>query len=246
MNETMIDDRYSLLHTLDRDFKQIDEMDPSLSEGHRLIYDREVPFDLRTYETQTQGAVGTVEGVKVKVLALGEEPRLEALRVELSSESDLFFHYTCDVTELGFEQLRQDQKLTCDFASFSSMLLRLLNKCIRETQAYICILVLERDGTALLELVQNMEYKVVELLALPFRESSEHIVRQQVTFRYNALRSRIAMMTARMQDVNALVRVKNPALLSQIQRSGSSGLMMGGGNNNNHSLAMGPPMSPHY
>jgi len=220
MQDPTVDDRYSLLHTLDRDFKQIDDMDPSLADGHRLLYDREVPFDLRTFETQATGALGTVEGVKVKVLALGEDPHVEALRVELSSEADLFFHYTCDITAHGFEQLRQDQKLTCDFSSFASMLLRLLNKCIRETQSYICILVLERDGTALLELVQNMDYKVVELLALPFRESSEHVVRQQVTFRYNALRSRIAMMTTRMQDVNALVKVKNPALLTQLSRGG--------------------------
>lgn len=25
----------------------VDEMDPSLAEGHRIIYDREVPFELR-------------------------------------------------------------------------------------------------------------------------------------------------------------------------------------------------------
>eukprot|EP00760_Papus_ankaliazontas_P025419 PhM_4_TR2702/c0_g1_i1/m.34113 len=222
MSDPLIEDRYSLLNALDRDFKQIDGMDPSLAEGHSMIYDREVPFDLRTCDTQSRGAVGTMEGIKVKVLSLGDDPHtIESLRVELSSESDLFFHFTCDITRHGFEQLRTDQKLTCDFAAFSSMLLRLLNKCIRETQSYICILVLEQDGTALLELVQNMEYKVVELLALPFRESPEHVVRQQVTFRYNALRSRIAMMTARMQDVNALVRVKNPSLLTQLANTSS-------------------------
>ena len=29
------------------DFTEIEEKDPSLSEGHRLMYDREVPFELR-------------------------------------------------------------------------------------------------------------------------------------------------------------------------------------------------------
>jgi hypothetical protein len=29
------------------DLDAVDEMDPSLAEGHRIIYDREVPFELR-------------------------------------------------------------------------------------------------------------------------------------------------------------------------------------------------------
>ena len=29
------------------DFGVIDEMDPSLAEGHRVLYDMEVPFELR-------------------------------------------------------------------------------------------------------------------------------------------------------------------------------------------------------
>lgn len=29
------------------DFSAIDEMDPSLTEGHSILYDREAPFELR-------------------------------------------------------------------------------------------------------------------------------------------------------------------------------------------------------
>ena len=29
------------------DFSAIDEMDPSLAEGHQVLYDREAPFELR-------------------------------------------------------------------------------------------------------------------------------------------------------------------------------------------------------
>ena len=37
---------YSLLSAMD--FKAVDDMDPSLADGHRIMYDREVPFELRT------------------------------------------------------------------------------------------------------------------------------------------------------------------------------------------------------
>jgi hypothetical protein len=40
-----------------------------------------------------------------------------------------------------------------------------------------------------------------------------------ITFRYNSIKSRLALMQARLQDINALVKVKNPSLLLQLQRA---------------------------
>jgi hypothetical protein len=55
------------------DMAAIEEMDPSLSEGHRIIYDREVPFELRIQEAgETPQEVGTLEAIKIKVLLLGD------------------------------------------------------------------------------------------------------------------------------------------------------------------------------
>jgi len=53
---------------------------------------------------------------------------------------------------------------------------------------------------------QNMEYKFVELLSCQFQASSEEHIKQQVTYRYNAVKSRLALMQARLADINALVR----------------------------------------
>ena len=50
-----------------------------------------------------------------------------------------------------------------------------------------------------------MEYKFVELLSCQFQASSEEHVKQQVTYRYNALKSRLALMQARLADINAVV-----------------------------------------
>jgi len=214
-------DRASLMGSID--FQPIYEMDPSLADGHREIYNREVPFELRTQESaQKPYDVGTLEQVKVKVLSLGDatpDGQGHSMRIELSSESDLFYHYSCNLGTGEYAQLRDEQKLMCDFRDFGSTLLKMLNKCIKEPQSYLAVFILQRDGNAVLEFIQNMEYKFVELLALPFRESPDHMVRQQITFRYNALKSRLAVMQARLQDVNALVKVKNPSLLLQLQRA---------------------------
>jgi hypothetical protein len=50
-----------------------------------------------------------------------------------------------------------------------------------------------------------MEYKFVELLSCRFVASPDEVVRQHITYRYNAIKSRLALMQARLADVNALV-----------------------------------------
>ena len=51
------------------DFSQIEDLDPSVQGGFQVVYDREVPFELRVQES-TDGTqeVGTLEAVKVKIL----------------------------------------------------------------------------------------------------------------------------------------------------------------------------------
>ncbi len=59
----------SILNTFD--FAAIEEMDPSLADGYKVIYDREVPFELRIQDANTgPQEVGTLEAIKVKLLVL--------------------------------------------------------------------------------------------------------------------------------------------------------------------------------
>jgi hypothetical protein len=61
----------SLLSSLD--FKAIDEMDPSLSEGHRIVFDKEIPVELRAQDPadgKSGNDVGTLEGIRVKILTV--------------------------------------------------------------------------------------------------------------------------------------------------------------------------------
>jgi hypothetical protein len=202
------------------DFTAIEEMDPSLAEGHRVMYDRECPFELRVQDTETgPQEVGTLEAVRCKILALGDEQSPQHCRIELTSENDLFFHYTHSVDEHGFRAMQEHQKLMIDFPDYITVVVKMLNNCIKEPHSYLAVFVMQRDGHARLDFIQNMEYKFVELLSCDFIASPEEVVRQQITFRYNSTKSRLALMQARLQDVNALVKVKNPSLLLQLQKT---------------------------
>uniref|UniRef100_A0A7S0XE79 Spindle assembly abnormal protein 6 N-terminal domain-containing protein n=1 Tax=Mantoniella antarctica TaxID=81844 RepID=A0A7S0XE79_9CHLO len=201
------------------DFSQLEELDPSLSEGHRLFYEREVPFELRSADgVEEAQEVGALEAIRVKILTIGEEDAYTAMRVEISSESNLFFYYTHDLDDSSFRTLQEGQKLMVDFAEYPSVIVRNLNHCIKEPHSHLAVFVMMRDGSARLDFIQNMEYKFVELLSLNFLSSPEDMVRQQIAYRYNSLKSRLALMQARLADVNALVKIKNPNLLLQLQK----------------------------
>jgi|ERR1712194_963620 len=208
------------------DFTAIEEMDPSLSEGHKVTYDRECPFELRVQDADAgPQEVGTLEAIKCKILVLGDEAQPAHIRIELTSENDLFFHYTHSVDEQGFRQMQESQKLMIDFSDYWTVVIRMLNNCIKEPHSFLAVFVMQRDGHARLDFIQNMEYKFVELLSCDFVASPEEVVRQQISFRYNSVKTKLSLMQARLQDINALVKVKNPSLLLQLQRAPARGPM---------------------
>lgn len=76
------------------DYTQIEENDPSLSEGHRLVLDREIPFELRLEDNSGPQEVASFESIRAKILVMGDDNNPNAVRIELSCENDLFFHFT--------------------------------------------------------------------------------------------------------------------------------------------------------
>ena len=130
------------------DFTEIEEKDPSLSEGHRLLYDREVPFELRLEDQNGPQEVASFEAIRCKILLGGEENNPSQIRIELSCQNDLFFHFTSDIDEEAFKVMQENQKLTVNFNEYSNLTKRLLNNCINEPQSYIAVFIMQKEGTA--------------------------------------------------------------------------------------------------
>jgi hypothetical protein len=185
-----------------------------LAEGHIVTFDREAPFELRIQDPNSgPQEVGTLEAIRVKVLQLGDPNNLQNVKIELTSENDLFFHYTHIVDEDSFRHMQENQKLMIEFTDYINILIKMVNSCIKEPHSFLAVFIMNRDGTAKLDFIQNIEYKFIELLSCDFMASPEDTVRQSITFRYNSVKSKVALMEARLKDVNNLVKVKNPSLL---------------------------------
>lgn len=115
------------------------------------------------------------------------------------------------------------QKLMVAFEEFPAVLVRMFNSCIADPHQYLALLVLGDAGAGRLDFVQNLQYRFVDLLSLSTVESDDDVVRQSVTHRFNSLRARLQHLQARYQDLNALVKIKSPGLLQQLQRTDRGG-----------------------
>lgn len=228
------------------DFTSLDSMDPSLHEGYRIIYEREVPLEVRS-PVSYDGDIHSIspsyifssrqnitEQIKVKLLIAGNNHDIpQSVKLELSSETDLFFHYMHVIDINTFQSIRSDQKLMVDFNDYANILIRMLNSCIREPSVHIGIFVLLNDNDARLDFIQNMEYKYVELMCINFQSSPADVVQHHITYRYNTVKSKLTIMQSRLHEMSTLVKIKNPSLLLQLQKSSSSSIASGSNSINN-------------
>ena len=89
---------------------------------------------------------------------------------------------------------------------------------LQEPHTFLAVFIMNREGQGRLDFIQNVSFKFVELLSIPFNRSSDDTIRQQIAFRYNAVKSKLGVMQSRLQDIVGLVKLKNPSLLLAIQK----------------------------
>lgn len=141
------------------------------------------------------------------------------IRLELSSEADLFFHYAYSIDEHDFPELQEQQKLMIDFPHFATVLIRMLNSCIADPNLNLAIFTEDVENSARLDFIQNMEYKFVELLSCGCTKLPEELIQRHITFRYNSVKQKLNMMQSRLLEITNLVKLKNPSLLLQLTKS---------------------------
>jgi hypothetical protein len=111
----------------------LSDLDPSTQGGFRITYAREVPLEMRLQTADAAPAeAGTLEAILCKIAVReGEDGRARQVKVELSSEADMFFHYTHIVDEKGFNIMRDEQKLMVDFSNYANVLATSLQNAIK-------------------------------------------------------------------------------------------------------------------
>eukprot|EP00798_Chlamydomonas_sp_ICE-L_P020165 gene20165-26901_t len=92
----------------------------------QTLFWRPVPVLLRQNEREDM-----TEDFNFRILTgyARQNHNLRILRIHISSESDLFFLHSLEVSEEDFQSLKNEQGILVDFASFPSKIITLLDKC---------------------------------------------------------------------------------------------------------------------
>ena len=83
------------------------------------------------------------------------------------------------------------------FHDYPNVLVRMLNLVIREPHQHLAIFLLEGNGKARMDFIQNMEYKFVELVSCACEQSPTEIIQHHITYRYNNVKQRFAITQVR-------------------------------------------------
>ncbi|KAM3138272.1 hypothetical protein pb186bvf_009548 [Paramecium bursaria] len=202
------------------DLAALEEIDPSLEGGFKVQFDREIPIETRLQDANTgPQEIGTLESIRVKILVQGDHQNFTNLKIELTSENDLFFNYISVVDDESYRRIKIEQKLTIEYTQFLQMLIKLFNSCHKEPNHFFSVFFMQQDGQAKLDFIENLEYKFLEMLNLEFITAPEEIVRQNVSFRYNLMKAKLVFVQNRLNDIAALIKLKNPSLLMQINKA---------------------------
>ncbi len=141
------------------------------------------------------------------------------VKLELTSEADLFFHYSKVETIESFDKLKQDQQLTLEFEGFIGLLIKLLNFLQSNSKKHFAILQLFSDGRAKLDFLQNLHYKFVDLLTFELSSSDDDSIRESITYRYNIIKAKMMYLQSNFKQFSSIVKTKNPGLILQLEKT---------------------------
>ena len=90
---------------------------------------------------------------------------------------------------------------------------------VRDPANYFATLVLKPNNDARLIFEQNLQYKIIELLVIAMKRTSEEETKDSVSYRYNFVKSKLELVQSRFAKFIEVVKVKNPSLVAQLEKS---------------------------
>ena len=200
------------------DFSNLDNQDPSLKEGYKLVFQKEIPIDIKLQTKKAKKDISSFEAITFKVLKI--QSSIQSLpthiKIELFSENDLFFNFASVVDEEIFNVIKEKQNLTIDYKNFLEMIENLCDNCFNNSDTHAAIFLMKKNGSATLSFVKELDVKYIELLKLEFVNSSDDIITKQILYRFASLNSKLNYYKNCLETTGEIILEKNPSIASQM------------------------------
>ena len=200
------------------DFSKLDAQDPSLIEGYKIIYEKELPMDLKIENKKGKKNICSYEGIIFKILTIqsSSESIPIHIRIELYSENDIFFHFTSLVDEEIFKVMKEKQFLTIEYKDFIVLVEELCDNCLNNPEIFTINFIMKKNGEARLEITKKLDVKYIDLLKIEFINSSDDYIVKQMMYRYGSLKSKLDYYKNCINVAGDIILENNPSIVPKI------------------------------
>ena len=204
----------------DPDLSILNAQDPSLSNSFKIIYYKRVPMEIKLKYKNKEKDLSSFEPIKCKLLVDNENENNTSnhIKIELSSENDIYFHFTNVIDEKKFQIIKKEQNLNINFSEFCQLLEKMCENCREYPNEYICFFILNKQGNSMLKFIKNSDFKFVELLLLEFNISPDEVIKKQINYKFAYLKSKLDYQKKCIKLVGDCILNKNPDILPLILR----------------------------
>lgn len=106
------------------DFSMLDQYDPLLLQGYNTYTNNKLEFEIINKKKTLK------EELVLRILYKGEENSPSSIKIDLSSENDVFFYYLLEITPYNYKALKEINYLNCSFSNLLPFLKKLFFSCI--------------------------------------------------------------------------------------------------------------------
>lgn len=189
--------------------------DPSLADGGEVVFDKEIPLNIR--ESDDPNAEET-RIVRFKIVLIKDEddgPR--EVNIEIFCDNDMFMFYSSKYTPDQFDQVKNNQGLTIEFAQFADMVIESLVQNVEKPEEYQMCFTETSETAGLLEFQQKLKFKSVQIFALEFEAVSDEYLKEQIQYRFDVARQGLKEARQELGSVYSMLKIKNPNVIKQMR-----------------------------
>lgn len=197
------------------DLSSFESKDPSLYNEYKIIYNKEVPIDIKLEEKQEMKDIASGALIRFKLLykAKSQEELPLNVKLELSWENDIFFLYTNFVDINIFAEIKRNQKFIIDFSQYCNLIERLCDNCIKYPDTYIGEFIIQNNDVSKLQFIKISPFKDLELLNLEFKKVSDQIIEKHILYRFGYIKSKIEYNKKVMKIAGDVINECNPEII---------------------------------
>ena len=105
-------------------------------------------------------------------------------------------------------------QLKCDFPGFTTMLIKLMNNCITDSDHFKSVMVVNSDSTATLFFQQILEFKALNILELKMHLGDEDEINAHASYRFKLRDYELKESKERLAELIDVLKRHNPSLIT--------------------------------